>query len=89
MDQDGLDGRDNHSDHHRNNPIQIINESVDQVVGIVGKLPALAADMDYGSPDVLKRGVLTADEVSRTVLRKCRALKVLTPFLRSSVSGAV
>ncbi|KAM0752087.1 hypothetical protein T439DRAFT_324173 [Meredithblackwellia eburnea MCA 4105] len=59
LDQDGGSNSDQRESRARANPIMMINETV---VGVVGKPPLIASELDYGSPDVLKRGVLTAEE---------------------------
>lgn len=42
------------------NPIHQINMSIDEIVGRAPRGPPTGED--YGAPDVLKRGVLTAEE---------------------------
>lgn len=46
------------------NPIHVINQTLSDVVGVVGNVPA-GLPLDYGAPDVVKRGVLTPQEVRR------------------------
>lgn len=56
MDQDE-DGNGN------TNPIQEINQSLDQVVGPANANGrGVVSSDDYGAPDVLRRGILSADE---------------------------
>ncbi|KAL8292507.1 hypothetical protein RQP46_001119 [Phenoliferia psychrophenolica] len=56
MDHDGDEG----PERPETNPIHIINQTLHDVVGVAGKSPV--TPLDYGAPDVVKRGVLTTSE---------------------------